>query len=48
LKFIELVDYQTKYDEMYLKSLRDKTKKTWLGNINPDNWLNNIRGRYDA
>ncbi|MDD3739604.1 MAG: hypothetical protein PHH30_00045 [Bacteroidales bacterium] len=48
LKFIELVDYQPKYDEKYLKSLRDKAKKSWLGTINPDNWLNNIRGRYDA
>lgn len=48
LKFIELVVYQPKYDEKYLKSLRDKAKKSWLGSINPDNWLNNIRGRYDA
>lgn len=48
LRFIELVDYQPKYDEKYLKSLRDKAKKSWLGSINPDNWLNEIRGRYDA
>ncbi len=48
LKFIELVDYQPKYDEQYLKSLRDKAKKSWLGSINPDNWLNEIRGGYDA
>jgi len=48
LKFIELVDYQPKYDEKYLKSLRDKAKKSWLGSINPDNWLNEIRGKYDA
>jgi len=48
LRFIELVDYQTKYDEKYIKSLRDKAKKSWLGNINPDNWLNEIRGRYYA
>lgn len=48
LKFIELVDYQPKYDEKYLKSLRDKAKKSWLGSINPDNWLNEIRGRDDA
>ncbi len=48
LKFIELVDYQPKYDEQYLKSLRDKAKKTWLGSINSDKWLNEIRGGYDA
>ncbi len=39
LEFIELVDYQPKYDELYLKSLRDKAKKSWLRNIHADNWL---------
>jgi hypothetical protein len=48
LKFIELLDYQPKYDEQYLKSLRDKAKKSWLGSINPDSWLKEIRGGYDA
>lgn len=48
LKFIELVDYQPKYDELYLKALRDKAKKSWLGSINPDKWLNEIRGGYEA
>ena len=48
LKFIELVDYQPKYDELYLKALRDKAKKSWLGSIDPDKWLNEIRGGYDA
>lgn len=48
LKFIELVDYQPKYDEFYLKGLRDKAKKAWLRNINADNWLTEIRGGYDA
>ncbi len=48
LIFIELVDYQPKYDELYLKALRDKAKKSWLGNINPDTWLNEIRGGYEA
>ncbi len=48
LTFIELVYYQPKYDEQYLKSLRDKAKKSWLGGINPDNWLKDIRGGYDA
>lgn len=44
LKFIELVDYQPKYDEKYLKVLRDKAKKSWLGSINSDKWLREIRG----
>lgn len=48
LKFIELVDYQPRYDELYLKALRDKAKKSWLGSINPDTWLKEIRGGYDA
>lgn len=48
LQFIELVDYQPKYDEQYLKALRDKAKKSWLGSINPDNWLKEIRGGYDS
>lgn len=48
LKFIELVYYQPKYDEEYLTGLRDKAKKSWLGKINPDNWLKEIRGGYEA
>ena len=44
LKFIELVDYQPKYDELYLKTLREKAKKSWLGNINSETWLKEIRG----
>jgi hypothetical protein len=48
LKFLELVEYEPKYDEMYLKSLRDKAKQSWLGKINPDEWLKQIRGDYDA
>jgi len=48
LKFVELIDYQPKYDELYLKGLREKAKKSWLGSINPDEWLKEIRGGYDA
>lgn len=48
LKFVELIDYRPKYDPVYLKGLRDKAKKSWLGNINPDNWLNELRGNYDT
>ena len=48
LRFIELIDYHPKYDELYLNALRDKAKKSWLGSINPDTWLKEIRGGYDA
>jgi hypothetical protein len=47
LKFVELIDYHPKYDEAYLKSLRKKAK-SWLTTINPDEWLREIRGGYDA
>jgi hypothetical protein len=45
LKFLELLDYEQIYDEKYLKSLRDKAKKSWIGNIDADKWLIEIRGR---
>lgn len=48
LKFLELVDYQPKYDDLYLKRLREKAKKSWLDGIDPDSWLKEIRGGYDA
>lgn len=48
LKFIELVDYQPEYDVEYLKNLRKKAKNSWLGKIDSDKWLNEIRGGYDA
>ncbi|MEJ0055510.1 MAG: hypothetical protein WDN75_07560 [Bacteroidota bacterium] len=47
LRFIELVDYETKYDEQYLKSLRAKAKKNWLGAIDGNKWLKNFRGGYE-
>lgn len=48
LKFIELVDYHPKYDDSYLKNLRDKARNSWLSSIDPDIWLKEIRGGYDA
>jgi hypothetical protein len=48
LKFVELVDFQPTYDEQYLKSLREKAKRSWLGDINPDIWLRELRGGYDV
>lgn len=43
LKFVE---YQSIYDEEYLKGLRDKAK-SWISKIDPDSWLREIRGEYD-
>ncbi len=48
LKFVELVDYQPKYDEQYLKGLREKAKKNWLETIDPDSWLREIRENYEV
>ncbi len=47
LKFRELIDYEQTYDERYLKSLRDKAKKSWLSQIDADTWLRDIRGGYE-
>lgn len=48
LKFIELIDYEPAYDEAYLSKLRSKAKKSWLGAIDADDWLREIRGGYEA
>ena len=46
LKFLELIEYEPKYDEVYLKSLRSKAG-TWLKKIDSTNWLREIRGSYE-
>jgi hypothetical protein len=48
LQFVEMIDYQPTYDEKYLQSLRDRAKKSWLSQIDPDAWLGEMRGGYDA
>ncbi|MFN8771140.1 MAG: hypothetical protein ACK5Z5_04545 [Neisseriaceae bacterium] len=47
LKFLGLIDYNPAYDEAYLKSLRDKARKSWSSIKNPDAWLREMRGGYD-
>lgn len=47
LKLLELIDYKPKFDSEYLTSLIKKAKKNW-SNINPDEWLLNLRGEYGA
>jgi len=44
-KSSEHIDYNPKYNEQYLKMLREKAKKSWLG-VDADKWLREIRG-YD-
>ena len=38
---------QPKFDKDYLNSLIKKANKSWK-NINPDEWLSNLRGGYEA
>jgi hypothetical protein len=47
LKLVELIDFAPKYDDAYLNTLIKKAKGNWKG-INPDEWLNEMRGDYDA
>ncbi|NDV17287.1 hypothetical protein GO009_14780 [Muricauda sp. TY007] len=47
LQLIELIDYQPKFDNDYLNSLIKKAKDSWK-NVNPDEWLLNLRGGYEA
>lgn len=47
LVFLEMIDYSPKYDNDYLQKIRKKAK-TWLGSIDPDEWLRDVRGGYDA
>ena len=48
LRFKEIIDYYPVYDEQYLKNLRQKAKKSWQGITDPDKWLREMRGGYDA
>jgi len=48
LKFIALIDYQPRYDEAYLKHVRNKARQSWVGKIDADQCLHELRGGYDA
>lgn len=39
-------DYDPSYDEAYLKTLRERAKKNWVGKIDPDEWLKELREGY--
>ena len=44
LKLIDLVDYNTRFDEQYLSTLISKVGNKFSG-IDVDNWINEIRGK---
>lgn len=47
LNLIELIDYNPKFNDDYINQLISKAKKNWKG-VNPDEWLLNLRGGYEA
>jgi hypothetical protein len=47
LKLIELIDYDQRYEDNYLARLQAKAKG-WLKDIDPDQYLNDVRGQYDV
>jgi len=47
LKLIGFIDFSPKYDDKYLKGLILKAKGNWK-NIDPDLWIDQIRGGYDT
>lgn len=47
LKFVELINYNPRFDPSYLNNLILKAKKNWKG-IDADEWLHNMRGDYEA
>ncbi|MCB0482462.1 MAG: hypothetical protein KDC83_13620 [Flavobacteriales bacterium] len=47
LRLIELIDYNTNYDDQYLNDLIKKAKSNWNG-VDANSWLNQLRGGYEA
>ena len=47
LKLLELIDYDEHYEEAYLKRLQTKAYQ-WLKDIDPDQYLNDVRGEYGS
>jgi len=44
----EIIYYYPAYDKEYLTKLRQKAKKSWQGITDPDIWLREMRGGYNA
>lgn len=47
LKLLELIDFKESFEENYLKGLQAKAS-SWLKDIDPDQYLNDVRGEYGA
>lgn len=48
LKLVSLIDYQPKFDSKYLNGLISKAKENWKSINDADEWLQNLRGGYEA
>ncbi|WP_162054156.1 hypothetical protein [Pontibacter pamirensis] len=48
LQLVELIDYNPKFDKSYLSSLMKKASKSWQDIGDADEWLEQMRGGYDA
>jgi hypothetical protein len=48
LKFVELIDYNPKFDENYLNKLINSATTTWSKIKDKDSWLRDLRGGYEA
>jgi hypothetical protein len=44
LKFVEIIDYHAKYDEIYLDNLIKRASDKWQNIKDPDTWLRDLRG----
>lgn len=47
LKLVELIDYQPQFDHQYLSQLIHRAKPRWQ-EIDPDQWLQQLRGEYEG
>jgi hypothetical protein len=47
LVLVELIEYNPKFDDDYLNGLIQKARSNWK-DIDADEWLNNLRGGYEA
>lgn len=47
LTLLELIDYDQRYEDDYLARLQAKAR-SWLKDIDPDQYLNDVRGQYDV
>jgi len=49
LRFVEITDYNTRFDDVYLNNLIMKASAKWKHIQDPDAWLREMRGgTYDA